>query len=206
MKIIQSIRSCEGYRLARRACLVLASLAIATTVTFHASPAWANEQPANTFVLLLSGPYKPVSTGPDLGLPGVNLNSGTYVTTKIYPVLGLPTEDSDQVSTAYPHHDFGGATEGAIGKFYYDTKTGAIAAYKLPEGTIEMQFTGSNLVSYSDGEGGTFLVGDISLNITAATGIYASFVGGHNHMVDMLHILADGTQVEHCYCIISRPT
>ena len=55
-------------------------------------------------------------------------------------------------------------------------------------------------------EGGTFLTGDISLTITAATGIYASFFGGHNHMVDMLHILADGTQVEHCYCIISRPT
>jgi hypothetical protein len=56
-----------------------------------------------------------------------------------------------------------------------------------------------------DGQGGQFTVGTFDLNITEATGIYESFVGGHNKMVDILHRLADGTFVEHCYCIISRP-
>jgi hypothetical protein len=49
------------------------------------------------------------------------------------------------------------------------------------------------------------LVGTLALDITEATGIYQSFVGGHNNMVDILHKLADGTFVEHCICIISRP-
>ena len=39
-----------------------------------------------------------------------------------------------------------------------------------------------------------------------STGIYASFVGGHNNMVNILHQLPDGTFVEHCFCIISRLT
>ena len=47
--------------------------------------------------------------------------------------------------------------------------------------------------------------GQVFLDITEATGIYKSFVGGHNKMVDILHQLADGTFVEHCFCIISRP-
>ena len=47
--------------------------------------------------------------------------------------------------------------------------------------------------------------GTFDLNITEATGIYQSFVGGGNKMVDILHRLADGTFVEHCNCIISRP-
>jgi RNA polymerase sigma factor (TIGR02999 family) len=37
------------------------------------------------------------------------------------------------------------------------------------------------------------------------TGIYKSFAGGHNHMVDILHYLADGRQDEYCFCNISRP-
>ncbi len=67
-----------------------------------------------------------------------------------------------------------------------------------------MLFTADNLVPVSDGQGGTYLVGTLTLNVTEATGIYKSFVGGHNTMVDILHLLADGTAVEHCICIISR--
>jgi len=68
-----------------------------------------------------------------------------------------------------------------------------------------MVFTTNNVQRVPDAQGGTFIVGTFDLNITEATGIYQSFLGGHNKMVDVLHRLADGTFVEHCYCIISRP-
>jgi hypothetical protein len=42
-------------------------------------------------------------------------------------------------------------------------------------------------------------------DIPEATGIYPSFAVGHNTMVDILHLLADGSAVEHCRCIISHP-
>ena len=68
-----------------------------------------------------------------------------------------------------------------------------------------MVFTSDNVQSVPDGEGGIFIVGTFNLNITEATGIYQSFVGGQNTMVDILRRLADGTFVEHCFCTISRP-
>ena len=40
-------------------------------------------------VLLLRGVYQPVVDGPDLGLSMVDLNDGSYSTTKIYPVSGI---------------------------------------------------------------------------------------------------------------------
>jgi hypothetical protein len=82
---------------------------------------------------------------------------------------------------------------------------GIHVAYDLPGGAITLIFTGNTLQPVPDGQGGTFFVGTIQLDITEATGVYASFVGGHNDMVDILHQLADGTFVEHCFCIISRP-
>ena len=66
-----------------------------------------------------------------------------------------------------------------------------------------MVFTANNLAPVPDGFS-EFLMGALELGITEATGIYQPFVGGHNRMVDILHHLADGTFVEHCYCIISR--
>ena len=68
-----------------------------------------------------------------------------------------------------------------------------------------MLFTANNLVPAPDGQGGTYLVGTLDLDIVEGTGIFKSFVGGHNKMVDILHQLADGTFVEHCFCVISRP-
>ena len=44
-----------------------------------------------------------------------------------------------------------------------------------------------------DGAGWRFLEGTFELTILEATGIYQSFVGGHNHMVDKLHFLPLGT-------------
>jgi len=72
-----------------------------------------------------------------------------------------------------------------------------------------MRFTGSDYVFVDDGQGGAFLEGTFELTILEATGVYRSFVGGHNHMVDKLHFLAPGDGSggadEYCFCFISRP-
>ena len=68
-----------------------------------------------------------------------------------------------------------------------------------------MVFTGQNVQEIPDGQGGTYIVGTFELDIPEATGQFESFVGGHNTMVDVLHHLADGSFVERCICIISRP-
>ena len=68
-----------------------------------------------------------------------------------------------------------------------------------------MRFIDSDLVRVDDGHGGYFLEGTEELTILEATGIYRSFVGGHNHMVDKLHFLASGGIDEYCFCNISSP-
>jgi hypothetical protein len=157
------------------------------------------DAPKDPFLFLLKGLYQPVVNGPDLGLSraGVNLNDGTYSTTGIYPihVEGIPC----------------GATEDiAIGNFYVQF-AGSLCAYQVPGGALAMQFTcpttgpgGTFTSSVSDGMGGFYLDGTFELTILEATGIYKSFQGGHNHMVDRLHQLVDGTYNEYCVCIISR--
>ena len=160
-------------------------------------------QPAQTFVILLSGPYHPVVHGPNLGLSLVNLSDGSYSITKIFPVSGLPEEDRGHANRGIGQGDSDGETETAIGNFYVQF-AGALAAYDLPGGALAMVFKENNLKAVPDGQGRTYFVGDLKLDILEATGIYKSFVGGHNHMVDILHQLADGTFVEHCFCIISR--
>ncbi len=180
--------------------------ALADVVT---GPAWArsprepDERPADTFIILLKGPYKPVVRCPDLGLVQVNLCDGSFSRTKIYPVSGLPEEDGHQANRGNRPGEGDRETEFAIGNFYVQF-AGSLAAYDLPRGALTMVFTANNLVPVPDGQGGTFFVGTLELDITEATGIYQSFVGGHNKMVDILHQLADGTFVEHCFCIISR--
>jgi hypothetical protein len=55
-----------------------------------------------------------------------------------------------------------------------------------------------------DGVGGYYLKGTFELTILEATGVYSSFAGGHNHMVDTLHQLSDGISYdESCFCHIS---
>ena len=160
-----------------------------TTLAFAHSGRKKGDPPANPFVILLRGTYRRVRRCPDLGLSQVDICDPSYLTTKIYPVSGLPEEED----------------EDAIGNFYVAPGMGKPVGYDLPGGALTMVFTANNLSPVPDGQGGTFLIGTLELNITEATGVYQSFLGGHNKMVDILHRLADGTLVEHCFCIISRP-
>ena len=163
-------------------------------VTLLALPELATAQERRTnrpaLGLLLRGLYKPVANGPDLGLSTVDLSDGSYSTTKIYPAFGTPGH-TDVLE--------------AIGDFYTQF-TGNLCAYDLPGGAIAMRFTPkSNTESIDDGAGGSYVQGTWELKVTEATGHYRSFVGGHNHMVDDLHLLASGDADEFCVCLISRP-
>ena len=149
--------------------------------------------PNDSFVLLLKGLYQPVVHGPDLGLSTVNLSDGSYSTTKIYPVNGIPGNTNENKP---------------IGDFYVQF-AGELCAYHIPGGSFSMRFTGQNVAFVDDGHGGQFLEGTFELTILEATGIYHPFVGGHNHMVDKLHFLAPGDGSggadEYCFCNISQP-
>ena len=148
--------------------------------------------PSDPFVLLLKGRYQPVVHGPNLGLSVVDLNDGTYSKTKIYPVSGIPGNTNPNK---------------AIGDFYVQF-AGDLCAYHVPGGSFAMQFTHDGTVAVDDGNGGIFVEGPFELTILEATGIYRSFVGGHNHMVDKLHFLPPGDGsggIEYCSCNISRP-
>ena len=167
------------------------------------SPMKSGEPPASSpFLVLLAGTYEKVVRCPDLGLLLVNHCDGTYSTTKIYPVSN---EGPDHADRGNHLGDRDRQTEKAIGNFYVSFGMGKPVAYDLPGGAMAMVFTGSNVQNVPDGQGGIFTVGTFDLKITEATGIYNSFVGGGNKMVDILHRLADGTFVEHCYCNIRRP-
>ena len=144
--------------------------------------------PSDPFVILLKGLYQPVIDGPNLGLSTVDLNDGSFSTTKIYPVSGTPGNTNQNQ---------------AIGDFYAQF-TGDLCAYHIPGGSIAMRFTfvDDDYVLVDDGQGGSYLRGTLELTVIEATGIYRSFVGGHNHMVDNLHLLASGAADEYCFCNI----
>jgi hypothetical protein len=153
------------------------------------------DAPNDPFILLLAGIYQHVTSGPNLGLSTVNLNDGTYSKTRIYPVFGIGNE--------------GGSTDqdGGIGNFYVQLHHPGttLCAYQLPGGAIAMQFTGGGFgTPISDGMGGQYHEGTFELTILEATGVYQAFQGGHNHMVDRLHQLANGQLDEYCFCIISQ--
>ena len=150
--------------------------------------------PNESFVLLLKGVYEPVVHAPDLGLSMVNLKDGSYSKTRIYPVSGIPGNTN---------------VNKTIGDFYVQLGLEfPLCAYHVPGGSFAMRFTGSNFVFVDDGAGGRFLEGTFELTILEGTGIYRSFAGGHNHMVDKLHFLAPGDGSggldEYCFCFISR--
>jgi hypothetical protein len=177
--------------------LVLASFLVGAMITLLSAPVQASGrdgQPSDTFSILLEGPYTAVVHGPDLGLTTVDLSDGSFSTTKIFAVSGLP---EDIIGHGNGH------SKKAIGNFYVQF-AGSSVAYDLPGGAIAMVFTGSNTQNVPDGQGGTYIVGTFELDVTEANGIYQSFIGGHNTMVDVLHQLADGSFVERCICIISR--
>lgn len=145
------------------------------------------------FVVLLQGLYQPVVNGPNRGLSMVDLSDGSYSTTKIYPRSGTPGNTDPNK---------------AIGDFYAQF-TGDLCAYHIPGGSFAMRFlfAESNFpVSVvPDGEGGEFQFGTWELDVVEGTGIYKSFVGGHNHMDDRLHFLANGDVDEFCFCFVSGP-
>ena len=93
------------------------------------SPLKQGELPANPFVVLLRGTYKPVKRCPDLGLFLVNICDGSYLTVKIYSESGLLEEDEED-------------REQVIGNFYVAPGMGKPVAYDLPGGALTMVFTG----------------------------------------------------------------
>ena len=144
---------------------------------------------ADRFVILLKGLYQPVVHGPNLGLSMVDLSDGSYSKTKIYPVSGIPGNTNPDKS---------------IGDFYVQF-VGELCAYHVPGGSFSMRFVGSDADLVPDGQGGNYLRGTFELTILEGTGIYKPFVGGHNQMVDNLHLLASGDADEYCFCNISHP-
>ena len=165
--------------------------------------------PSDPFIVLLHGIYQPVPIGEgpadNLGLTTVNLSDGSFSKTHIYPIYGVDgaNDQKKAIGTFYPQFTL------ANGKI---TPHGPHCAYDLPGGAIVMQFLPrpagapagfQSFVPFSDGEGGFFLEGTFELTIQEATGVYRDFQGGHNHMVDKLHQLADGDFNEFCFCNIS---
>jgi hypothetical protein len=161
--------------------------------------------PNDPFLLLLKGVYQPVvpGTAPDLGLSqaGVNLNDGSYATTQIHTVTRIPgSANEDNAVVGHFFTQLNAALSGA---------SVILCAYQLPGGAIAMRFLSTSAGftnTVPDGLGGQYLEGTFELTILEATGIYGSFEGGHNHMVDRLHLLAGGQFDENCYCIISLPS
>ena len=87
-----------------------------------------------------------------------------------------------------------------------------MCAYDLPGGSFSAKFnfaTGAHFTRLPPGPP-TGLVswtldGTFELDILEATGVYRSFEGGHNHMVDRLHQLANNAGFdEYCFCFITR--
>ena len=177
---------------------------LAFVLMTSAGPLRAQGKPApnDPVVLWLKGIYQPVANAPDLGLPGVNLNDGSWIVTEILSVTTPPGSSSQKSA--------------AIGHFYSQT-TSLLVAYDLPGGAILMQFTGGSGPfsgwgsPIADGTGGYYYQETWELNILEATGTYAPYTGGHNHMVDQFHSLNGdfltnlqaGPFDENCYCIIS---
>ena len=171
--------------------------------------------PNDPFIVLLHGIYQPVPIGEgpsdNLGLTTVNLNDGFYSKTQIYPIFGIDgaNDQKKTIGTFYPEVTLAG---GQI-TFNPPANPGFLCAYDLPGGAIAMQFlpppagapAGFNsFVPFPDGAGGYYLEGTFELTILEATGVYRAFQGGHNHMVDRLHQLADGSFDEFCFCNISQ--
>jgi hypothetical protein len=193
-----------GGRIDRRAWIGGVGGALAALLaTPERAMADANDRrhPGNPFILLLKGLYRPVPAGEgpadNLGLTSVNLNDGSYSRNAIYPVFGIGGSDDQNER---------------IGRFYVQF-TGNLCAYDLPGGSLAMTFDAvpagappgyNSFVPHADGSGGFFLEATFELTIQEATGKFSAFQGGHNHMVDRLHQLANGSFDEFCFCNISQ--
>jgi hypothetical protein len=157
--------------------------------------------PNDPFIVLLNGVYAPVTASDaptnNLGLSSVSLGDGSYSRVPIYPIFGIDGSHNQ---------------DHAIGTFYVQF-AGNLCAYDLPGGAIAMQFLNppagapagyDAFVPHDDHANGAYLEATWELTIIEATGIYSAFQNGHNHMVDRLHMLSDGTTFdEFCFCNIS---
>ncbi len=189
----------------QRRMLIGGAMGVAVAAVFSSSGqviAQEAEAPNDPFIVLLKGLYVPVKQGQgprsNLGLSTVHLSDGSYSRTKIYPIFGIAGSRSDDNRDGDP-----------IGNFFVQF-TGSLCAYQLPGGAIAMSFDpttpsnpGFSNIPPPDGVGGQFLEGTFELTIVEATGVYRAFKGGHNHMVDKLHSLKDGSFNEFCFCNIS---
>jgi hypothetical protein len=172
--------------------LTFAALAVALLLQTPTTQAGDKGQPvasSNPFVILLQGIYEPVVHAPTLGLFQIDLKDETLVPMKV----AIYNRDSG----------FPSPTEKAIGTFYVQF-AGDSCAYHIPGGSFSARFVGGDYDVIDDGEGGVYWDGTFELDILEATGTYRPFAGGHIHMVDLLHIRADGVQVEYCFCHVSR--
>ena len=70
--------------------------------------AQGNAVPNDSFVVLLKGLYRPVVQGPNLGLSMVDLNDGSYSTTKICPVSGTPGNKNEKKAVGNFYAQFTG--------------------------------------------------------------------------------------------------
>ena len=138
----------------RRTALGGALVALSPLVFPGRAMAQGKAVPSDSFVLLLKGLYQPVVHGPNLGLSVVDLNDGSYSTTKIYPVRGIPGNTNP---------------DKAVGNFYVQFD-GDLCAYHVPGGSFAMRFTGSNVGFVPDGFGGQYLEGTFELTILEAPG------------------------------------
>ena len=150
--------------------------------------------PSDPFIVLLKGVYHPVVHAPNLGLTTVNLNDGSYSTTKIYPVFGITGSGRQRQPRGRSYRQL---------LLLLADPPPPMAAYQLPGGAIAMRVDSGGFTDRSDGHGGQFRQGTFELTILEATGVYRAFKGGHNHMVDKLHKLADGRLDEFCFCVVS---
>ena len=100
--------------------------------------AQAKTQPDDSFVVLLKGLYQPVTHGPNLGLSTVDLNDGSYSTTRIYPVQGTPGSKNPNKP---------------VGDFYAQFD-GDLCAYHIPGGSFSMRFTDKTLILLTTGRAG----------------------------------------------------
>src|SRR6478752_2142327 len=93
-RMIKLFNQIECLHLSKTKSLLFAFLLVGALVTILTVPvqaaSQAGGQPADTFSILLSGPYKPVAQGhgPDLGLTTVDLSDGSFsTTTEPLPIL-----------------------------------------------------------------------------------------------------------------------
>jgi hypothetical protein len=157
--------------------------------------------PTDPFIILTRGVYVPVSDGPNLGLEGVNFLDGSYARSQTYAVFGLPDADNEDES------EINNVAHKPIGHAYVRPSAPmdqAVMVFDLAGGAMLVNNLMGQYTPHPDGVGGTYLQASFECTVADATGIFQDFKGGHDHMVDRLHLTASGKLDEFCFCVISQ--